>query len=367
MKLMNSNRIVDKSNYVAEINTVNESEWNTILDKFDDATIYQTWEYGSIQWGENNLSHIVIKQGNKIIGAAQCRIIKLPFLKTSILYIMWGPMWHVYNQDITPDNFRSVIRAIYQEYVVNRNYIVRLNSPDFNMNNKELRHIIKDEGFYEQLSISSYRTLVNDLNPPLEDLLMGLKKKWRENLRRAKRNGLNIIEGTNDDLYSAFIALYQEMHKRKRFAEFVDINKFRNIQKRLANNQKMKILICEHKGKPISGLIYSSIGMRGIPIFSATGNDGMKLRGSYLLRWHMLEQLKEKRCLYFDQGGINPLNNPGGFHFKSGMGGIEVSHLGYFDAYQSVNIYNLFILSNYIRNIYRTFKIKYSKRKLAIW
>jgi lipid II:glycine glycyltransferase (peptidoglycan interpeptide bridge formation enzyme) len=73
------------------------------------------------------------------------------------------------------------------------------------------------------------------------------------------------------------------------------------------------------------------MGDVGIPIFSATGDDGLKYRGSYLLRWTMLTRMKERGCRILDQGGVNPEKNPGGYHFKSGMGGRLVRPLGRFD------------------------------------
>ena len=34
--------------------------WDGILAQFDDASIYQTWAYGAVRWGCNNLSEVTL-------------------------------------------------------------------------------------------------------------------------------------------------------------------------------------------------------------------------------------------------------------------------------------------------------------------
>jgi len=118
------------------------------------------------------------------------------------------------------------------------------------------------------------------------------------------------------------------MHKRKKFAEFVNLNDYHQIQEHLDNQSKMKIMICENEGKPVSGLMWSAIGDTGIPIFSATGDQGLKLNSSYLLRWKLIMDLKNSGCRFLDQGGINPKLNPGGYYFKRNMGGEDIHLFG---------------------------------------
>jgi lipid II:glycine glycyltransferase (peptidoglycan interpeptide bridge formation enzyme) len=75
----------------------------------------------------------------------------------------------------------------------------------------------------------------------------------------------------------------------------------------------------------------SAIGDRGIYLLGATNDQGMKNKGSYLLQWRMIEWLKENGCHWYDLGGIDPDGNPGVYHFKSGLSGKDVYHVGQFD------------------------------------
>jgi lipid II:glycine glycyltransferase (peptidoglycan interpeptide bridge formation enzyme) len=73
-----------------------------------------------------------------------------------------------------------------------------------------------------------------------------------------------------------------------------------------------------------------------VDLFRATSNNGVKTYGSYLVQWKVVEYLKERGCLWYNLNGINPPANPGGYQFKSQMGGKngrDVCFLGSFDSY----------------------------------
>jgi lipid II:glycine glycyltransferase (peptidoglycan interpeptide bridge formation enzyme) len=100
----------------------------------------------------------------------------------------------------------------------------------------------------------------------------------------------------------------------------------------------MQIMVCESQGKPVAGLIGSSIGEVGIELVAATGNEGLELGGSYLLRFEMIQYLKNCGCKFYNLNGINPERNPGGYQFKSGLcgkKGLDVEYLGVFETCKS--------------------------------
>jgi lipid II:glycine glycyltransferase (peptidoglycan interpeptide bridge formation enzyme) len=176
-----------------------------------------------------------------------------------------------------------------------------------------------------------YRTLVLDLKPSLMDLRKGLDQKWRNQLNRSEKNGLQIVEGTSDELYASFRRLYEEMVARKGFETFVDVDEFGRIQAELEDASKMMVMLCLVDNEPVAGLVGSAIGDTGIYLLGATNDAGMKAKGSNLLQWRFIEWLKERDCRWYDLGGIDPEGNPGVYHFKSGVSHNSVHHVGQFE------------------------------------
>ena len=307
-----------------------ECEWNCILEKFVDSTIYQTYAYGSVRWSEKSIEHIVLKKQGDVIAAAQVIIKKMPLLNAGIAYIPWGPLWKKKNTEINTSSFELIIEAVKKEYALKKGLLVRIAPNIVESDSKSILDILTLEGFVSDSS-KRYRTFILNIEAPLNEIRKKLDQKWRNQLNRAEKNNLRVKEGYGDSEYKIFLDLQNEMQQRKKYVPGVDYFEFRRIQNELPNGKKMKIFICESDGKPVSVMIGSKIGDRGIYLLGATSDEGMKTKGSYLLQWKFIEWLKESGGKYYDLGGIDPDSNPGVYHFKAGLNGIDVSHIGQYE------------------------------------
>jgi lipid II:glycine glycyltransferase (peptidoglycan interpeptide bridge formation enzyme) len=323
------------SNYSIEVNTISQDQWYRIINDFSDASIYQTWSYDEIRFGKNKISHLIVKEGDRIVAATQVRIVKIPILRIGIAYVYWGPLWKRKNTETNTDIFRLAIRALKDEYAGRRGLLLRIYPALFSDEVDIFEPILRTEGFTPLPNENISRTLLLDLNPSLDSLRKGLHQKWRNCLNKAERNSLELTEGTNDEMFHSFIGLYRTMLDRKNFIESNDINEFRIIQKALPDAYKMKIMLCHAEGQLCAGAIFSNLGSTGLYLFGATNTLGMKSNGSYLIQWRFIEWLKEKNASCYDLNGINPVKNPGTYKFKEGLcgkNGKDVYFLGKYDV-----------------------------------
>jgi hypothetical protein len=318
------------SNYHAEIDCVSESEWSELLQQFDDASIYQTWSYGAVRWSEDRLSHLILKRDEEVVGLAQASILKLGFLGAGIAYIPWGPVWERKGVKKDPNDIREMIRTLREEYANRRGLLLRMTPNETEGGNGVVERILNDEEF--RLKSRPYRTLLIDLSQSMEELRKGSARRWRRALKTAEEKKLKLIDGTGDELFEILFLLYKEMVARKGFIPGVDMNEFRVIQKALPDPLKMKIMVCECEGKPISALAASLIGNKGVGLLGATGTTGLNLGGFHLLNWRMIEWMKRTGARYYDFGGYNPEENAGTAGFKDGLPGKDVSHIGQYEA-----------------------------------
>jgi lipid II:glycine glycyltransferase (peptidoglycan interpeptide bridge formation enzyme) len=341
--------------YSVEVDTVSRESWDRIIEKFDDANIYQMWSYETVRSGQRNLSHLLLKKGEEVVAAAQARIATLPFINIGVAYIRWGPLWRTQTTN-SIEVFFQAVRALRNEYTCRRGLVLRILPVLFNDDADTFLPAFKSEGFTWLERARRERTLIIDLMPSLEDLRKGLEQKWRNCLNRAEKNNLEVIEAYDDQLFDMFVTIYKNMINRKKFMETSDVNQFRLIQKELPADFKMKVFICRSDEGLCSGAICSAIGKTGVYLFGATSDVGMKSKGSYLLQWKIIEWLKEKKCSYYDLHGINPVINPGTYNFKAGLcgrNGKDVLFLGQFDAYQNIASLLTVKCIDFIREKYR--------------
>jgi lipid II:glycine glycyltransferase (peptidoglycan interpeptide bridge formation enzyme) len=361
--------------YSAEVDTVDEASWSELVSLFDDANIYQTWTYDEIRAGRGNISQLVLKKGNEVVAIAQARIMKLPVVKAGISYVRWGPLWRR-GDDADPEIFRQTIRALRNEYACRRGLVLRLYPILFDGDRSGVKSILHEEGFCSEGMENPDRTLLLDLNPPLDDLRKGMRQHWRRYLKVAEKNAensteineedrLEIIQGTDDKLFEMFISMYRELLDRKAFAEPNDINEFRQMQQRLPEKFKMKVVLCKSAGELCAGVVCSAIGKTGIYLYGATSNAGLKKRGSYLIHWRMIEWLKNNGFTTYDLHGINPVTNPGTYKFKSDLcgdnNGRDVHFVGRFDTHTSVLSSSFVSSGDKLRAMMRSLKKRRAK------
>ena len=325
--------------YSSEVDAVDEEKWYRLLCQFHDANMYQTWAYGLVRSGQRNISHLVVREHGRVVAIAQSRIAKAPLIGAGIAYVMWGPLWRPQDPRTEAEVFRQAIRALRNEYVCRRRLLLRVYPILFDDDSPWFSSILREEGFTRAGVEKSERTIIMDLSPSLDELRQGLRPHWQRELKVAQKQKLEVIEGSNDDLFRMFIETYREMVARKNFREPNDIDEFRSIQRHLPQEFKMKIMLCRSGEGICAGLISSAIGGTAIYLFGATSTAGMKSRGSYLLQWKLIEWLKHGIVPRYDLNGINPETNPGTYKFKSDLGGDkgrDVRFLGRFESCDSV-------------------------------
>ncbi|WP_160164502.1 lipid II:glycine glycyltransferase FemX [Pedosphaera parvula] len=325
--------------YTVEIDKVSSAEWSGLMELFEDSNPYQTWSYGAIRWGEENLSHLVLRKGDSsVMAMAQLRIIRPKLVGGGVAYLRWGPICHLRGATLDLQTVKLVMKELHEEYVRKRKLFLRI-LPDAFVGSP--RAGIFEEAFSEYGEVqpgraSADRTFVLDLTPTLEELRKKLDQKWRNQLNRSEKNNLTIVEGTGREEYKVFVKIYEEMWARKKFDTTVDVHEFGRITEDLPGGQKFKTLICQREGVPVCGIVCSAVGSMGIYLLGATNDQGLDSKGAYLLQWTMIKWLKENGFKYYDLGGIDPELNPGVYHFKKGFSAEDMTRMAPLESCEAV-------------------------------
>lgn len=349
--------------YRAEFACKRQQEWNELLSNFSDASLYQTWDYDAVRCGERNLDHLVLKHGDEIVAVAQARLAQIPGLRWGAAYVRWGPLWRRGSLEGDVNAFRMALRALRNEYVCRRGLVLRIFPLAFSCSGNLFTDILVEEQFVQAPNECPQQTLLVNIEVSLDELKKGFNQKWRNCLNHAERNQLAITHGTGDALFEDFIPLYKQMVTRKGFTEPNDINEFKEIQRSLPEPLKMGLFLCTEAGALTGGVICSAVGDTGLYLFGATNAHGLKNKGAYLLQWHALQWMKNQGCKYYNLNGINPVTNPGSYHFKAGLAGKcgqELRYLGRFDCYGGVGTRTIVRIGlrtvPFVRRVFKAFR-----------
>jgi lipid II:glycine glycyltransferase (peptidoglycan interpeptide bridge formation enzyme) len=337
---MNKTYKKDDLSYSVEVDNITQNEWSQLLLKFEDASIFQTWEYGSAHWGEKNISHLILKKEGQVVAATQLWVVKIPVIGSGFAHISWGPMWRLLGQSLEPETVRHMLRSLKEEYVIRRRLLLRIRaySVDSTIEGEMVRSNLEAEGFQFQTKESRYHTYRLNLGSELQEIRRKLLPRWRRNLKKAENIDLTVISGDNDEMFQSFSMLYHDMLSRKGFKEYVaDMSKYANIQKSLPEKLKMKIFLCYYQGEVVAGETVPLLGDTGMYLLSATSTKSIELNlyAAYLVQWKIIEWLKQNGFQYYDlRGGVEG-DMPGVKFFKSGLSGDEIFYLGSYENHNS--------------------------------
>jgi lipid II:glycine glycyltransferase (peptidoglycan interpeptide bridge formation enzyme) len=342
--------------YAVEVDRVDAAAWHALLDRFADASIYQTWPYATQTSAPDAISHLVLRRGIDVVAVAQARIVRLPLLNWGVAYFRWGPLWQLRGQEPDPSTLTLMLTCIHDEYAVRRGLTVRI-LPYLHSDRRDtLLPALQSSGYAERIHDRPQRTLLMPLDGTLQELRSRLDQKWRNCLNRAEKNDLVVEQGDGDDLFERFVRMHQEMRERKGFEAMSDPNEFRAIQRDLPARHKMQVILASRWGTLAAGIVCSRIGDFGLFLHGATSDAGLGSNASYLLQWRALGWLRSQGAITYNLHGINPTTNPGTYRFKAGLGGRaarDVHYLGTFESSSGARAQTLMGLADTVRRAYR--------------
>ncbi len=324
-----------RGGYEVEFGRLSAEEWTDVLTSFDDAVIYQTRQYGAERWGENNLSHVVVRRNGIPAAAAQVASAGAPRVGVGVCYVPWGPLIRSREGGADTGALARILAAMRKQYSGDGGLSLRLRPQAMDEDEGTVARALEAEGYGRLGSAPAHRTLVMDLMLPLDEIWRGLKRPYAQHYRRALKSGIEVEAGTAPEHFRRFMELYDEMKGRKGFDGFVDPRDFARVQEGLPERLKMTTTVCACRGEPVSALVTSAIGDTAIGLFAASSRKGRDTCAAYMMWWRALEMFKEDGRRWLDLGGIDPETAPGPARFKArlaGKTGREVRHPGQFEA-----------------------------------
>ena len=314
-------------------------EWEQFTSEYPKSHILQTSSWGELKSGFG-WSPRYIRQGE--IGA-MVLFRQLP-LGFSVAYIPRGPVgegnW---------DNLWSAVDDLCQQ---EKAVFLRVEPEIWEPVEKDFinQHL---PGFVQtDQTIQPPRTIVIDLEPSEDDLLMEMKSKTRYNIRLAERK--EVIVRPSSDM-KTFHQMMLTTGSRDEFG----IHSFEYYQRAydiFSQKDACVLLIAEYQNQPLAGIMAFAHGDTAWYFYGASTNQERNRMPTYLLQWEAMLWAKRRSCKRYDLWGIpdypeETLENQfidrsdglwGVYRFKRGFGGEVRRTIGAWDRVYRPGIYKLY-------------------------
>lgn len=257
--------------------------------------------------------YLKISDGDTVIGLANVRIKKIPFLPLGFAIISHGPT--LFSAKV--EDYERVCLALRKYLVDAKGLSLKINlAPNFSYNEQyELFNgFIPIEG-------SAYQTFVLDVRKDLEDLRKALNGKWRTDLNRGQKGSVQILSSTKAEDFLKFEPILTQLAADKGFRPPQDAGFFAKVVQSAEQGEHYAIHLAYQDARLIGGHIGAYSGDTAVYLLGATSEEGRKLRASFLLQWEAIKYAKNMGQTYYDLGGVDEETNPDVHRFKKRMGG----------------------------------------------
>jgi len=225
-------------------------------------------------------------------------------------------------------------------------------------------------------------TVVLDLAKSTEELLSGMKPKWRYNIRLSEKKGIQVTKHGKEGL-PLFMKLYAETAKRDKIAihpesyyatlfdtvlEVSDLMKEQGIPQQ--DQPILSLYIAHHESDALAGIIVLKHGPVATYMYGASSNLKRNMMPAYALQWHAIQESKEQGARMYDFFGIPPQGDDashamsGLYLFKTGFGGKIIHRYGAWDVPIHPWLYAIFRSAEKMRAFWHK-KVKKSIRKIS--
>ena len=324
----------------------------------------------SLEWGEVKeawIKEVILSEDKKgnIKGSLCVWIRKIPIFG-NLMYVARGPVCDIHDKKVLED-LKNGADELAKKY---KAFVLRM-EPDIEKSNEEFRKIATELGFKIKDDSKDFKDEIQprfvfqlDLKGKDKDQIFSeFHQKTRYNVRLAGKKGVEIKEGTKEDL-KIFHDIMVETGKRDNFL-IRSLSYFEKMYDCLAP-EHMKLLMAYHDGEPISGIIPIMYGNKVWYLYGASSNTKRNLMPNYLLQWTMIQEAIDRGADMYDFRGVSGVvdeNHPqyGLYRFKKGFNARFVEFIGeVYIPYKPLK-YKLYKFSEKAFRTLRGFKKKFMK------
>jgi peptidoglycan pentaglycine glycine transferase (the first glycine) len=276
----------------------------------------QLWGWGQVKAAHGWTAERVFAYDNegddRIVGAAQILIRKLPLPFRSFAYIPRGPIVEELFRNEFLEALSGLVKRDYRSVALS----IEPNSFEFD----------PPEGWKRSSNrILSADTMLLDIEKSESDLLADMAKKTRQYIRKSAAEGITIKQVRTKEEIEACLHIYRQTAERAKFnlhssQYYLDVF---NLM-----NEHSPIFAAYLEGQPIAFLWLAISADTAYELYGGMNEDGQRLRANYALKWHVIRKVKEWGLSQYDFGGLVI----GGVSiFKQGWATEETSFAGTFD------------------------------------
>lgn len=297
-----------------------KEEWDRFVFSHTQGALFQTWDWGEVM---RTLGIPVWRVGGYDRGKITClmQIVKITARRGTFLHVRHGPVSATY----TPPLWRDITAFLTVRAKAEHAWFVRVSPQiaDTQDNRANFAHL----GYHAAPihAMDAERCWVLDLTPSEDELMAGMRKTTRYEIRQAQKLGVVVRQSVDEKDLREFLTLYGTTASRHGFVPHKGIvEEFRQFTAR----GEASLFLGYHEHALVSGALVLFCGKQAIYHHGASVPSRVPV--SVLVQWEAICEAKKRGMALYNFWGIAPegaARHPwrGITLFKKGFGGSELT------------------------------------------
>jgi lipid II:glycine glycyltransferase (peptidoglycan interpeptide bridge formation enzyme) len=335
------------------ISEARRDEWDTFVAQQSFFSLLQSWEWGEFKeklgW---MVYRIAAEKQNQVTACAQLLIKTLPGGLASIGYIPRGPLCDWSDQGAVS----SLLSELHRIARLHKVSFLKIEPPLY------LSEIVDQQIRQNGFRLSRYTnqprtTIIVDISPSEEEILLHMRKKTRQYIHSAIREGITVRMGSQEDL-PAYYNLMRLTGQREHFPARLQ-HYYEQDWQILSQDNHCILLMAFYEDQLLAVRTAYRFGKHAAEFHAGSINHKSNLHPNYLLVWEAMRWAKSQGCDTYDLWGIPdeigtiffkgtepPIVDRsdglwGVYRFKSGFSKNIVSYVGAYDYVYQPHLYRL--------------------------
>lgn len=165
----------------------------------------------------------------------------------------------------------------------------------------------------------------------VEDLWQNIKSKYRRNINKAQKSGVQVAAYTHgDEPLNNFFTIMQQIFKNTKYVGY-DQGYFTKVWKELSESSSAKIFIAKYQDQIVGSYLVAYDMEGAYELYGGVSKSGRDMEAGYLLKWRAIEDAKMMGKMIYDHWGVAKRLENGNYdakdelynisNFKEGFGG----------------------------------------------
>lgn len=274
------------------IDEIDSNEWNGLLSRGEICDAFQSYEWAQVQRNSRGVHphFLIARDRDKTIGG-------LMLFQKNVLGFL-----HVYEARGGPLYVKGkgtvVMKLVLKAFRRRKKRSAYVLFVPFPLINYSFGEVFRSEGYHPML----FRTLVLNLNRPLNDIWSALNKKARWGVRKAERMGVEVTAAETRSGWQKYYDLHIIHSRKKHYG--TDPPEFFTEMFKLQSKNMSRLFVAKHNGRIIAGSLFLVYGENMIFLSNASLDAFLSYNPNNLIQWESIKWAKENGVTIYDLNGL---------------------------------------------------------------